>query len=218
MSESSTSERTRLIQIQGKSTTRDDDAIPIPHRKGYNRFAWIAILAFVAATSLIFFRIGKSSYHKLHNPYIKSGIRVQLQLEGGKFVRVADVLVATETIPWLAGSTFEVELGPNDCWRLKSMKTNRWVSYSNKSKNYFSASESKAHHALCFEVYQLPDQRAHLSLQVGNTNMWVTALELPDNRLGLTVTGSKEAKAVFHISSVNRLTGVNLGGWFIPGE
>jgi hypothetical protein len=218
--ESDPCESTRLLGESASKVAGKEAEEKVDSKNGSRNYVIVATtIGMIAIICLIFFTISKYSYHKLQSPLVKSGLRIQLQAASGYYLRTAteDVLVATEEIPWIGGSTFTIDIRPNGCWQLKSMKTGKWVSYSGESMLYFSAAEPSKELAICFEVFRQPDSESHLSLRVADDNMWLTFVELPDSTDALSVTGDKEQRVLFTAHIVDGIVGVNLGGWFVPG-
>jgi glucan 1,3-beta-glucosidase len=147
---------------------------------------------------------------------IKSGHRYRIiTAETRQYVRVDskdnNKLVATETIPWAAGSTFEALVMSDACFKLRSLQGGRWV----RSTGGIMRADSTTH--LDADCLTIEGASGQFSLKVDHQR-YVALTNTTLHRTGWELRSSSKAflSSKFALVEVSAISGVNLGGWFIP--
>jgi glucan 1,3-beta-glucosidase len=150
---------------------------------------------------------------------IKSGHRYRIiTAETRQYVRVDpkdnNKLVATETIPWVAGSTFEALVMSDSCFKLRSLMGGRWVRSAGETMRADSTTYLDAD---CLTIESLPGISGQFILKI-DRQRYVTLKNSSLHRAGWELRSSSKAliSSNFAIVEVSAISGVNLGGWFIP--
>lgn len=164
----------------------------------------------------------RPSPNGVYRGIIKSGHRYRIiTAETRQYVRVDAKdnykLVATETIPWVAGSTFEaLVMSDGACFKLRSLQGGKWVrSYDEAMR----ADKSTYIDADCLTIESLPGISGQFSLRVnGYRSKYVSLTNSSLHRTGWELSSSSQhvASSRFTLVEVSPISGVNLGGWFIP--
>jgi hypothetical protein len=236
-------ETTSLLRASSDqaSSPCDGNASPATLHKDKDNTRPIVYACFLgcAIVTALFVWISNHSYDHFQSPQLSRRGNTRVYLEGveeGLFVRVDSSaegngeVVATEAIPWAAGSALTVVLGDQDCWQLKSTWSGKWLTaVTGRSVQAYS---EDARDATCFEAVTMPvgdfssskmvldrDDETLLSFRVLNTEEWLSLAPAPavgdtssmKQRHLLTTTTEKENTSVFRVQEVALLKGVNLG-------
>ena len=188
---------------------------------------WSFVVAIIITTIIYFTDL---EYSVLRSPIIVTGTRIQLKTYDGLYVRVDSAssnytLIASETIPWILGSTFEVEVISKKKWRLKSLSGN-WVRVrpaediqSGTSRDEVFADETNVEYATAF----IPTRTyfsASIKLMLDSTDLLLSIRDPNPSDFSpfavLATSTSYTTAESFELLVVEPLHGVNLGGWFIP--
>lgn len=188
---------------------------------------------------LLFFLLGRHSFHGYRSPLLHSqkSVRVYFEaVEQGVFLRINGredgnfSVVGSDYVPWVAGSTLTlVEEDDGFCWKMKSPWNGMWIVMDGKLR----ASSISREEATCFEPLLMPSEdfpSVHeegkaiprlFSFRVVNTNEWLTLVHSGnslDSPVTFTVSTTKDLNevSVFRVHIAKGIKGVNLGGWFIP--
>ena len=212
---------TELSVDIGRDLTSDDIStsagVPTPpkHRNTFKIITLLAIL-FVMA-SFLSAAVSTTSLDSFNNKEFPPQSRIYIATSTGHYLRThssSNEVIATENIPWIYGSTFEIAtpLQNSSCWTLRSYG-NRFVSVS-KDNSIITAEEVSD--AACFEVHHASDSMdgASVAFRLLGSNRWISTSSQPHGH-SLTLAAYSR-QAIFTISHSPYFRGVNLGGYFIP--
>ena len=213
--------------------------------KGNKLFTYACLLG-SAVAAVLFIWVNSHVYTDLQtqtSPFASGYGGMRVHLEGvteGVYLRVDSTeegqgaVVATESIPWAAGSSLTVALGAQDCWCLQATWSGKWLTAV--AGGAVVAHSEDGRDATCFEATTMSDRDSSssrvgthaddtlLSFRVSDTDTetggWLTLVpdaagsnETSSSQLTyyLTTTSTKEDTSVFRVHVVDLLKGVNLG-------
>jgi hypothetical protein len=136
--------------------------------------------------------------------------------------------LATESIPWITGSTFRVEAGSRvhekdgeteGCWLFRSRATGKFLNFEKESESVGARGEQESD-ALCFVAVRPSLGSSEVALQDQGSNKWLSFLTDSAEEGGSTLslietlpsTSSRDKSHLFELEDIPLLQGVNLGG------
>lgn len=201
--------------ITDDTSTSAGAPTPPKHRNTIKIIVLLAVLFIVL--SFVSAAMTTVSLEPFESDAYPSLSRIYISTHKGKYLRThpsSDRIVATETIPWLYGSSFEIHmpLEGSKCWTFRSY-SNRYIAIRHDSTIVTTDVPADA---ACFEVYKgsgIVTNGVSVAFKLFGSSKWMS-ISLSDSTYLELAAHSQNSN--FVISHTLYLRGVNLGGYFIP--
>jgi hypothetical protein len=187
-----------------------------------SRYSRLLLLIPIACVFLVIAWALRSSFPSSQSDVIQlsDGGRVYLKTATGNYLRIESptgTAVATESIPWITGSTFRVEAGKDGCWLLRSRATGKLLNFDKASQAVEANGDDGSAAVLCFVVSKASSSSSRVAFQSKKSKKWLSWVSSQGSDTLRMVdlpspSSSQDSNHLFEVKDIPLLQGVNLGG------